>query len=96
MFRVILNVLSKIYLRCSFSYIFSTFYLLRQKKVSEDLQPSVRVDVGVELDQGLGLVVGQPDGGDALQLHEGDGKMRNVISSQVQNCQRRKMTNFIR
>ena len=44
--------------------------LLRKQEVGEDLHPSVRVNVGVELHQGLVLVVGQPDGGDALHLDE--------------------------
>ena len=43
------------------------FHLLRQQEVGEHLEPSHRVQVCVELHQGLGLVVGQPDGGDALK-----------------------------
>ena len=45
---------------------------MRKQEVGEDLHPSVRVNVGVELHQGLVLVVGQPDGGDAL-------KQRNMV-----------------
>ena len=37
-----------------------------QQEVSEHLESRHGVQVGVELHQGLGLVVGQPDGGDAL------------------------------
>ena len=61
--------------------------LLRKQEVGEDLHPSVRVNVGVELHQGLVLVVGQPDGGDALHLDEGDWQMWDVVTSQIQDCQ---------
>ena len=44
------------------------------------------VNVSVELHQGLVLVVGQPDRGDALHLDEGDWKMWDVVASQVQDC----------
>ena len=54
------------------------------------------VHVCVELDQGLGLVVGQPDGGDALELDEGDGQVGDVVTSQVEDSQLRQVTHFIR
>ena len=44
---------------------------MRQQEVGEHLEPSHRVQVRVELHQGLGLVVGQPDGGDALKQRNG-------------------------
>ena len=49
------------------SHEFKLSHLLRQQEVGEDLEAGDGVQVGVELHQGLGLVVGQPDGGDALQ-----------------------------
>ena len=67
-----------------------------QQEVGKDLQAGVRVHVSVELDQGLGLVVGQPDGGDALELDEGDGQVRDVVTSQVEDSQLRQVTHFIR
>ena len=45
------------------------------------------VNVSVELHQGLVLVVGQPDGGDARHLDEGDWQMWDVVTSQIQDCQ---------
>ena len=45
-------------------------YLLGQQEVGQNLQSAPGVDVSVELHQGLRLVVGQPDGGDALHLDE--------------------------
>ena len=41
-------------------------HLLRQQEVCQNLHPGELVHVGVELHQGLGLVVGQPDRSDAL------------------------------
>ena len=67
-----------------------------QQEVGEDLQAGVRIHVGVELDQGLGLVVGQPDGGDALELDEGDGQVRDVVTRQVEDSQLRQVSHFIR
>ena len=62
-------------------------YLLGQQEVGQNLQSGPGVDVGVELHQGLRLVVGQPDGGDALQLHEGDGEVGDVVPDQGQHGQ---------
>ena len=52
--------------------------LLRQQEVGEHLEPSHGVQVSVELHQGLGLVIGQPDGGDAL-------KQRNMVIVKERN-----------
>ena len=71
-------------------------YLLWKQKIGENLHPSVGVHVGVELDQRLGLVVGQPDGGDALELDKTDWEMRDEVASQVENSKQGKMTNLIR
>ena len=38
------------------------------------------VHVGVKLDEGLGLVVGEPDGGDGLELDAGDGQVRHAVT----------------
>ena len=70
-------------------------HLLRQQEVGQNLQAGLRVDVGVELDQGLGLVVGQPDGGDALQLDEGDGEVGDVVTRQRQHCQLGHVANLV-
>ena len=59
---------------------FSYTDLLRQQEVGEDLHASVWVHVGVELHEGLGLVVGEPDGGDGLELDAGDGQVRHAVT----------------
>ena len=61
------------------SYISAT-YLLRQQEVCEDLHAGVWVHVCVELHEGLGLVVGEPDGGDGLELDAGDGEVRHAVT----------------
>ena len=38
------------------------------------------VHVGVKLHEGLGLVVGEPDGGDGLELDAGDGEVRHAVT----------------
>ena len=70
--------------------------LLWQQEVCEDLHASVGVNVSVELHQGLVLVVGQPDGGDALHFDEGDWQMRDVVTRQVQDCQLGEMSHLVR
>ena len=59
---------------------FSYTDLLGQQEVCEDLHASVWVHVGVKLDEGLGLVVGEPDGGDGLELDAGDGQVRHAVT----------------
>ena len=61
------------------SYISAT-YLLWQQEVCEDLHAGVWVHVGVELHEGLGLVVREPDGGDGLELDAGDGQVRHAVT----------------
>ena len=54
------------------------------------------VHVGVKLHEGLGLVVGEPDGGDGLELDAGDGEVRHAVTRQVQHRQLRQVANLVR
>ena len=73
----------------------SLTHLLRQQEVGQNLQSGPGVDISVQLHQGLRLVVGQPDGGDALQLHEGDGEVGDVVPGQGQHGQLRHVANLV-
>ena len=72
--------LKRISVSISFSSLPGNYYseresdLLRQQEVGQHLEPSHRVQVSVELHQRLGLVIGQPDGGDALKQKYGHGQ----------------------
>ena len=55
----------------------------------------MRVKVSVELDQRLGLVVGQPDGGDALELDEGDGEVGDVVTGEGEDGQLGHVAHFV-
>ena len=58
-----------------------------KEKVGEDPLARVGVDVLVKLDEGFGLVVGQPHGRDVLELDEGDGQVRDVVGGHVEDGQ---------
>ena len=73
----------------------SVSHLLRQQEVGQNLHPCHRVNISVELDQGFGLVVGQPDGGDALQLDEGDGEVGDVVTGQGEHGQLRHVADLV-
>ena len=75
--------------------LFHCSYLLRKKEVGEDLHPSDWIIVSVELDEWLGLVVGEPDGSDTLEFDEADRKMRDEVASKIENCELRQVTHFI-